>query len=114
MTYDNEAGTCSVDDNPQADEHYLRFIIGKMSVDLNLFMSCAPVTLTGAQSLSNELLQVINSCDFPDQSEYEIVWRCKNGREDFHNLESIASRACASAAYPGKILSIITVQNIIS
>jgi hypothetical protein len=53
VKYDDEYGTCAFDPDAPKDDHYLRFIIGKTPVDLELHLSCHPVTAAGAPGRSS-------------------------------------------------------------
>lgn len=100
VIYDEEEGTCEIDANAGADEHYVRFVIGQTSVELNLFMSCAPVTAAGASSFADSITDKTSSCQTDETSDYEIVWKCQEGKEKFKEYEQAAREACAVAAAP--------------
>jgi hypothetical protein len=101
VKYNDAAGTCEVDPDAEKDDHYLRFVIGKTSVDLQLYMSCAPVTAKGASSVAKAVLKLTNYCGWTDTSAYEIVYNCKEGKEKFAQFEDVARKACAIADHPG-------------
>lgn len=101
VKYNDAAGTCEVDPDAEKDDHYLRFVIGKTSVDLNLYMSCAPVTAKGASLVASKIMAETHNCGWTDTSAYEIVYKCKEGKEKFAKLEDVARQACAVADHPG-------------
>lgn len=114
VVYDDEKGECSVDKNPDDSEHYLHFKIRQASFTaLNLYMSCAPVTLAGSDAVAANVSAVVKSAEKcsaeadnrvdVDPAEYEQRWLCYSDRSQFDNVEKVAKAACAVADYPGDV-----------
>lgn len=101
VKYDDEAGTCAADPNAEADNHYVRIVVGKTGVDLNLYMTCAPVTAAGAASFASSITSKTRNCETADTSKYEIVWKCKEDKDKFKGYQDAARKACADAEYLG-------------
>lgn len=109
VVYDEETGMCAADKNPDTSEHYLRYVMQKGPVDLGLFMSCAPVTLAGADSVTANITATVDQnlfqgcSEVPDPGEYEQKWSCPVDKSKFDAIEKAGRAACANADYPGNI-----------
>lgn len=106
VKYDDDQGICSIDKNPDTAEHYLRFRIAKTSIDTTLYMSCSPVTLDGARSVADSFLKPNERqiyCTGPDESKYELIYKCQYGKEKFDGFKKAAKAACEAAEYPGSV-----------
>jgi hypothetical protein len=110
VKYDEAAGTCAADPDAPKDNHFLQFAIGKLSLD-RIFLSCAPVTAAGAESIIivmigvalcgpstlSSSLSVIPTNTAP----YKIAWSCLDDTDKYSYLTEVFQKACAAAAHPG-------------
>ena len=72
-------------------------------------MSCAPVTLAGADSVTANTTATVDQNLFqgcredPDPAQYEQKWSCQVDKSEFGAIETAARAACVDAEYPGTI-----------